>query len=1161
MKELCKDNTKSKKNIDKLSFLRKVIIIVIALFFVSSLALGKTIAKYVIKEKAQIKENNENKDIGFTVNSVLVVHSEDELFAAINQGYSYVQLDKEIENPLIITQKAGDLENDLILDLNGIEIQRNGYEPILNIGTNTKLTIVDSSEEQTGGLYNPVGSVFNINGGYLSVLTGYFESGPRYSEYYSYNNNILNGDEGSQTKRTIVESDEKEVLYYGKDSTSGKIQKAPIIKSYPTVTGDIKYNHGNLYFDEKVEKGDIKIKADTYCYYQTSEKSTFTSTDKSSADWYYTYYVNDKYEYAGIQQDTANSLIEVRIYGYENAINSASQKTVQSDYYAAIQMSSGTLDVQNGSFYQYFGLSTTACVNSQGGTINVAHGNFSSRVPNATKYGKNEVNVKESDKAAFETNYFNNFIWHDNSSNGLAKKGQSYCILNGGSATVKIGEGKFYSSNNNIVSMEGGKLSINGGTFTKKLPEYSIDNSTIGTQLLAISNETQSSTNNVDTTLAAINMKNGELTIENSTFTINGNNTYGIYSEVNGENNFVVKNTSFNIKGNNCTGIHSSNGTINISCDDNTNNSLKITGTKGKAIDVAGGGSVKSTNYSYEVIGDKSYGIHSISGTITIDNGNIHLSSDDNCYGIYAVSDDKLEINLINSTIAVGCEKNATEFRFNEITKVNSVNASIGVFLSSSDNDSTLSFTNVNIYSYELGIVSNGGTINLTNTENKQGKIITNKASAIAVKNGSVTFDENSNYTITSASTTITSFENSYKLSVPTRNGTTISYDEYPNTDGIYVEGGSFTSKGNLTITHTGLQNKTDYGEMYIYSSLVVTSYAVRVLGGNVIINKGTITAEIGGGIYAGKSNTDSNSITGSITLGNENSKNDDIKVLTKGTKVGSEYNAIGIDEANSVNLSDWKSYKSITGGHAVELDGGSINIYNGTYQAEFGNGIFVNGTSDTNDKIGTITIYDGKFCGFMNIKNATGPSSLTGRSGPAAYYGLKVVGGSNVYIYGGTFDGGNGGAFVTGVTKISNNTIEKNQTARVYIYEGIFGNDNSEDGFNVYDDVEIVFGAYNKENLKDKSKNEISSLIVVNCSNAAIAANPLLQDSSKYKESSIKVYYGTYNGKMYLDNKITNVIYKTYNTNEPFKYTISSNDYKGEQENTDPVYYPETNN
>ncbi len=1098
---------------NKLLSLKKILYLLIFSMLLLSFMVSISLAKYISDEKAYY---GEDESIDFTINSVFVVNTADELFAAINQGYTYVQLDKEIENPLIITQKAENLNNDLILDLNGIEIQRNGYDPILNINEGVRLTVVDSSDEQTGGLYNPVGSVFNINGGTLTVVTGFFESGPRYSEYYTYNNLILNNESNSNTKRTLVENNPEKVNYH--TNSKSEIKEAPIIKSYPTKKGEITYNHGNLYFDSDITKGDITINKDTYCYFTTSETTVSNATNTSMADWYYTYYIDkDTYTYTGYEKNNDTD-IEVTIYGYNNIISKAEKKTKIEEYYAAIQMNDGNLEVQDGSFYQYFGVNTTACVNAQGGNITVNKGQFSSRIPDATIYDElNSVNIKESDKEAFDTNYFTNF-----NNDTLSKKGESYCILNGGNAIVKIHNGKYYSSNNNIISMQGGDLSIMQGNLTKNL--------------------TNGSSNDVNTK-SAINMKQGKLSIYNSNVIIKGDKSYAIYSTITGENNFNIYNTDFDVKGDNSTGIYSIKGTVHLNSD--TESNMVIEGNECKGILVSDGGSIVSNSYSYNIKGDKSYGIYSQFGTIELNNGNIILDSNDNCYGIYADSTDEIDINISNSTISIGFDKIST--------KNGKIRASVGVFLSSSNTSSIMNLVDTNVYSNELGVVSNGGTINLSGN----GKITTNKASAIAIKNGDINFLEDSNYIIVSSNTTSNSNKNSYDLTLPTRTNDKLEDADYVNTDGIYVNGGSFTSKGYLNITHTGLYNNTDITN-YIYSSLVVTSYAVRVYGGDVVIKKGTINSLIGGGIYAGKNGISK----GSIVLGNNND-NDLVEVYAKGNKVGEEYDAIGTKEGS------WQSYKSITGGHAVELDGGNITIYNGIYEAQFGNGIYVNGTDDINEENGIITIYDGSFYGYMNAESGV----LEQKTGPSAFYGLKVVGGSETNIYGGFFDGGNGGAFITGVTKIANKKIISSKKANVYIYEGIFGSSSgAHDAFNVYDDTNIIFGAYTEKELSEKytedNYEQVKELIVLNGTSsngfkASIALNPITNNSDSTKTTNIYIYYGTYNLSMYFDPNIQGKSsYTSYNVN---KYTICNGTQDsgwgvkkiwGDQVNTNPIWY-----
>lgn len=1294
-----------------------------ALLVIASCCVGISFSKYVTNEPAHWNNNgNLDESLDFTVNSVFVVNTQDALFEAINQGYSFIQLDKEIDNPLIVTQKAETLNHDLILDLNGVEIQRNGQEPILNINPNVRLTVVDTSTEQTGGLYNPVGSVFNIKGGTLTVVTGTFESGPRYSEYYSYNSHVLQNN--AYTKRTIVESEAKTVRYRAKTESgnfsSTETKQAPIIKSYPTRTGEFAYNHGNLYFDEKVTRSEFTINPDTYCYYRTSENAG-NSTDVSMADWYYTYYVDkDTYTYAFAEMPTAfdegktaEDYVEVTIYGYEDVIKKASAIDTKSNYYAAIQMASGTLDVQDGDFFQYFGTPNTACVNCSGGTITVKQGKFSSRVPNATGYTAGAVTDKETSSSAFDTTYFDNFKWYDTSNdhiegehNGrLAKKGESYCILNSSAtqdnpADVSIAKGTLYSSNNNVISMEGGKLSITNGTFTKNLTNGLVSATDEHRKMSAISvtdgileiskanckvygNNTygvlmNNGTLNVDDTTFTINgdtsrgitmmngaldidksnftvdgdesrgitMMSGSLTVQNSTFnvdgtspigihsqitsgtfnvkdsaftitganaqgiysasgTVNVNSTnlskitvsganaygikvdggsvvstgyvyditgdssmgiyasadaqginidggsmtiggtgtetsriYGINSLINGEDKFTVKNFNITMKnGDYQTGIDSENGTVKVVAD--TSNTITISGENGCGIHVHSGGSVASTKYSYTLSGKQSYGINAQSGKVTLSDGTIDVVSGDSCYGVYAVSTEVLGIEITNAQINVGKDDTTA--------KTGTVQASIGVFLSSNATGSQVDLNNVDIDSLEVGVAVNGGSLNI----NQKGTITTHKASAIAIRGGNLTFGEttgDNKFTLTSANTTTSSHQNTYTLTVPVYKNGALEDTEYRNTDGIYLNGGSFTNKGNLHVTHTGLQNDQLLNQTYTYESLVVNSYALRVLGGDVNITKADIIAESGGGIYSGKSELAGTSV-GNITLGSETTNASDITVKANGNKAGRSYDAVS--GLTSTTYDGWDSYVSINGGHAIEINGGNITVYNGEYTAEYGNGVVANGD-------GYVTIHNGTFKGFMHgVQNGVA-LKLDGQSGPAAFYGLKVVGGAKVVINNGTFDGGNGGAFITGVTKVENKTIQEHKTAHVLIYKGTFGHATSLDAFNVYDDAEVIFGAGGADYFS--SATEYQDAIVAICKNACIAVNRITQ-TDNWIEVKVYVYYGTYSGSTFYNDG--NATYKTYNIQSTPQYTKyiytggeSGFSIQGNQNNTTAIFY-----
>ena len=1127
-----------------------VLLVFVAVLCCCASVLTVVVPKFVERVPVIFEEKKENGTIeehphlDYTVNGVFVVKNQEEFFSAINHGYPYIQLSPGIENPLIINQHAENLDADMILDLNGIEIQRNGYEPILNIGPGVRLTVTDTSAEKTGALYNPVGSVFNINGGVLTVMNGTFESGPRYSEYYTYNNNALST--AQNTQRTLVENAAGAVIFHqNNENKSGFTtynKTAPIITSYPTNNGASVYIHGNLYFDKTVTRGDHTIEADTYCYYRTSEDETNVNVAEM-ADWYYTYWVDktNNYQYVGASAPSADKkYVQVTIYGYEQVIDIASKKEAVADYYAAIQMSSGKLDVTQGGFYSYFGVDTTACVNASGGELTVKKGIFSSRVPNAWEFVQNDVMIKEIDSEAFQTAYFNNYPWassdtalDSDAAGKLAAQGESYCILNSGNATVTINTGSFYSSNNNIIKMNDGKLTIGGGDLTKRNTLTFTSNNEYDAAIY-MANGTLSVT---DTSYhvfgdysRAVVMENGLLTIEDSRFTVTGDYTYGIYSTVEGMDSFHVKDTSFILDdGTYQTGIYASRGRVNVLASTNGGAIISTSGSYGKGI-FTDGGSVASTNYSYELLGDESYGIHSAGGTVDMTGGAITLESNVRCYGVYAASNDAnaaFAVNLTGATVNVGFDSE------NDKTS-GTHNASIGVYLASANHSNTITLDNTGIQCYELGIGLVGGQLNMKNG----GSIETRRASAIAISGGNLTIaDATKDYTITSANTRSNSTTNAYTLQWPNANGAAV---DYVNTDGIYVDGGSFTCNGNVVLTHTGLQNVTNISE-YNYTDLTVTSYAVRVSGGDVRILKGNITATVGGGICCSG---------GNMIMGAQDGANQ-IIVSATGNQAGDTYNALGRDNIST----GWQSKKSITGGHAIELNGGDITVYGGTYEAQFGNGVAANSS-------GTINIYDGTFYGWMN----TSTGKLTGKSGPSAFYGLKVIGGATVYIYNGTFNGGNGGGFVTGIDQYTSRTNISSSTgnpAKVYVYAGVFGGSATVDAFNVYDFANVVFGAHpaNTDINGDGVVNtaDYRNAITMNGTGATIAANKLTQ-SNTFRAVNITIYYGQYDrggehGGIWNDGSFATI--NAYNTRADIGYTTIGGSYNNMNNGT-VVYYVE---
>ena len=227
-------------------------------------------------------------------------------------------------------------------------------------------------------------------------------------------------------------------------------------------------------------------------------------------------------------------------------------------------------------------------------------------------------------------------------------------------------------------------------------------------------------------------------------------------------------------------------------------------------------------------------------------------------------------------------------------------------------------------------------------------------------------------------------------------------------------------------------------------TSFEIKSFAVRVEGGDgteVVIDQGNIKNTVGGGLYVSG---------GKVTMGKDSSA-DDIKISTTG-------NELHVNSLNKVDSGfipttmggNWQYKLNKTGGPAIQVNGGEITVYNGTYTAEQGDGLRVNG--------GTANIYGGVFAGNDHGYKANDAT----RAGPAASYAFKMQGGT-ANIYGGAFGTQNGtskhdgsGAFVMGTAA--------NAMGVANIYGGTF-EVKGQAGFSVYQYADVTFKQRGGEN------------------------------------------------------------------------------------------------
>lgn len=299
------------------------------------------------------------------------------------------------------------------------------------------------------------------------------------------------------------------------------------------------------------------------------------------------------------------------------------------------------------------------------------------------------------------------------------------------------------------------------------------------------------------------------------------------------------------------------------------------------------------------------------------------------------------------------------------------------------------------------------------------------------------------------------------------------------STDSIYITDGSFYSNGELKINHTGINN----GEHTNYNADFISSFALRVEatpepttgtaneGGNavdpngdagdiaakrVVIRQADIVNNCGGGVYVSG---------GEVVLGYRyEDLTTGVNVKTTGTELSND-KIYPKDPANGTPLnqySNWQYKRSITGGDAVQVWGGTLNIFAGEFVSKHGQGVQVAG--------GTANIYGGTFIGEENKPANNDPVAAV-----AGHYGFKLIDGGTAKVYGGEFYGGNGGAFTIGKGSTSDDV-----KAQAYIYGGKFAtgvyteNPTNEDdkyatyegnGFTVFDNSEIIFGAMDRNN------------------------------------------------------------------------------------------------
>ena len=1078
-------------------------------------------------EESSSSDSGYGSDIEYIVSEQIEVSNVDEFIGAIENGYTNIILSDDATDPFVITAGVTDVGVDLILDLNGHELQRNSRDPLLNIVNGVRMTIIDTSERQTGSFYNPVGSVLQINGGTLTVSSGEFESGPRKNEYVvQTGSSFISSEGGSVATSDVIDTEVFKKPFEGKDYVPEEVKKSmPIIT--PTVSEIVEsdksffFVNGNMYFDRFNFGDNPYITADSYVYFTIADTSiqNTLSVEKGSADFYYSYNVekttdaSGKPSYSYTTQPEGENIFEAVVYIYNSVKASATAETS----YATVRMASGNMYTRGGKFNSYFGVDTAYGIYAEGGYMAVENASFSV-IENGTCIKNAYTNPSSSEY-------------------------------------LRVSSGSFSAEEGDAIQISGGKMIITGGSFVKNSVDggaqsavirvtngeldgsdatnlsFSVSGSTLygiyaessaGTAAdVRLSGATFTFTNGENN--VGVYAESGQVVVSDSIFDMQGKNSVGI--EIGGESvvgdtkEVTVLGTVFQMKGRQNIGVLSSGGSVllggtakmpyslffvdyvedcyGVLAGERPSGASSLSGSSSINVEImaaqffmgqsklsapstntfngagvylnAADASIKIGEAYFITAGQGSSGVYAKQGNITqtadgrlviitgavydeyraggMDlTGNwitfptneeftagkampVQTSDISDSHGIYAESG---RVSLSKAYVAVYSDSACGIYTAGAGSSVSvSGRLDMDISISSKDNHSVLSSTAIStvggnislseaqINTDSLGITSQGGSVKVS------GDIVikSTRGTAVYVNGGNLTLNGDAEITSTIDGTTSWGGTG---MSVP------YSYD------GVFVDGGSLTSKGMLKITHTGVEND-DQSQLLepssLYRQFTVKSFAVRVQAGssadsNVIILSPHISNAVGGGIYVSGSDTR----TANVTLGNETSA--EIFIATTGNTLYDEYFSIKDGNANN-----WNYKQSSTGGHAVEVNGGTLNIYGGRYSAAQGEGILV--------KNGTANIYGGTFFGndsYDEKGNGTGPIA-----GPAASYSFKVFGGT-ANVYGGTFgkaDSSGSGAFVMGNSPTD--------LAEANIYGGTFVV-GGQAGFSVYDYANISF-------------------------------------------------------------------------------------------------------
>lgn len=745
--------------------LRRILIMIVMALLTVTLMAASLLCSVTYARYAGGKFNEEksiyDQIIEFVGANQYEVYSPEELVEAIENGYSYIKIGKGAEEPFVITTGVTDVTANLVIDLNGTTIVRNSRNPVLDVQRNVSAVLVfDSSVEEggdvakdAGSFYNPVGSALQVSGGTLTVAAGRYDSGPKTGIASSLPS------DASDTISATVYSRTNANRVGGSYASQGEVNMPALSQDVylpedwtGTANGFVK---ADTYFIYSLEQSCYKIGDQLYvnAVKEVDEGGTAVYTgdalsvpcNAASCDFYYYYPVGGT---EGTQKSPAAYAV---IYGYNDVkalaedshdTTDATETSAGTDLsenglvwpYAAVRSIRSTETVQEGegrttggegfmrggAFSTYFGTENTYGIYAEGGTLSVADG------VSFTAVGEGVCIRSQTSSTTTDSN---------------------------AAASLEISGGTFSSELGDTIQMEGGSVTITGGTFEKNASSASSESTDNGSAIDIQGGSLK--VNEKDTTAAAT---------KSVIFNVTGNYVNGIKmtkTEAAAQSD-VIKNATFNFNeksgGTSVAAIQVAGGTLEVSgsifnfnreASSNTaflhNNGIYVR-SSGEG-DAAQSGTVTATNCTFNFGNNtnssvtESAGIASVGGEVTAKNCTFKLPGYSN-YGIYATGGETTvtggSITMTGrDTTQIGSGENAA--RGNDNFGINISGGTVSV----EGCEISVSGT------YSSGILAQGGTVNLggttgtttiTVTDSLQNNLLTSSAvSSETVTNGGTT--------------------------------------------------------------------------------------------------------------------------------------------------------------------------------------------------------------------------------------------------------------------------------------------------------------------------------------------------------------------------------------------------------------------------------------